>query len=112
MVRAKEEGFPPDAKGFKTLLVLTDGADNRFDNDTALHARHGTKDLQTFLQKEFNKLGVVINFVGFKVVAAQIQALQQQFKNTIEEVMDPKGSYYTTDNVDELTRKLPAGTRS
>src|SRR5262249_17721921 len=106
MVKAKNEGFPPNATGFKTLLVLTDGMDNRFErkekktgkvigyDDVLQGIRKDTK-LKSWVAKEFEKVGVVINFVGFKVEKGEAKDLQDQFKDTVES-LDPKGNFYTT----------------
>ena len=52
------------AVGFKTMLVITDGMDNCFDQDEALHG--GKKDTRAFLLNNF--ADVQININGFKIV--------------------------------------------
>jgi hypothetical protein len=87
MWEAKQNGFPErdvegrPFEGFKTLLVLTDGQDNRFHYyDTAkqpwnidhkLQLVYNTKDIGEFIRNQFDNIGVVVNLVGFKVEGGQ-----------------------------------------
>jgi hypothetical protein len=106
MTRAKEEGFPPQFNGFKTMVVLTDGEDNCFKNDYKLHQRHGTKDLSKYMEEEFKDSGIVINLVGFKVDRAEAMHLTEQFKDVIEKKLPLKGKFYTVDDPQQLAEWL------
>ena len=49
------------AQGSKTLLVLTDGMDNRFDKDPRFHE----KTIPSVLKYAFQDAGVAIRIIGF-----------------------------------------------
>lgn len=104
LVRAKEEGFPPDFKGFKTILALTDGMDTEFRKDPALQQRHGTKDIATFLEREFATSGLRLNLVAFRVKAAAEREALKQF--SVIERLPLRGRFYTVDDTKELVLRL------
>jgi hypothetical protein len=107
-------GFPnaKDFKGFKTMLVLTDGVDDRFETDRQLHKKHSTQDLSKFLYEEFKDSGVLINVVNFRFVSdakddegkKKEAETKEQFKEAIEKKLH--GKIYETKDVDELTDAL------
>jgi hypothetical protein len=106
MVEARKNGFPKDFKGFKSMLVVTDGADNDFRSDKVLQQEFGTNDLGTCLTRAFERFDVLLNVIGFRVVGAE-KAFLDQFENVIEK--RPGGRFYTIDKTDELKRKLKKG---
>lgn len=105
MWRAKREGFPENFRGFKTLLVLTDGEDNLFERDRQLNPT-GRTTIAEYINKEFAGFGVVINIVGFKVAAEEKARFQEQFQDVIEKQLPLKGKFYTVENTNELVSKL------
>jgi hypothetical protein len=58
-----------EASGFKTLLVLTDGKDNRFEKDAEIN--RAKKDIPTAIRDAFSASDIEINVVGYKVADAE-----------------------------------------
>ena len=105
MIRAKDD--LKDATGFKTMLVLTDGGDNRFLYDKELNPRN--KSVNMALRDEFGQAGIVVNIVGFKVVPDEQAAALEQFK--IVDQFSVPGKYYTTEDVVDLTAAVGKTTK-
>jgi hypothetical protein len=88
------------AEGYKTLLVITDGMDNRFAADDLLNREK--RSPRAFLLANFRDIEV--NVIGFKVAAAEQAAAIEQFK-AVEELPVP-GKYYTVEESADLTIKM------
>ena len=101
MASAKKE--LDDAKGFKTMVVLTDGKDTRFTANTAFNP--GRLDIPTFLRTHFNKSDVMINMVFFKTVESEMTEARQQFASAIAG-LDPPGKLFTVTDVNRLITTL------
>src|SRR5581483_3292768 len=86
MWTAKRKGFPPDFKGFKSLIVLTDGEDNRFGKDERLQRSTGAPSIAEFIAKEFGASGIMINMIGFQVEPAEEQRFKEQFEQPIKKL--------------------------
>jgi hypothetical protein len=84
MMKAKDD--LAQATGFKTMVVITDGMDNRFAKDAELNKQK--LDIPTYLRREFRNAGIMINVVGFKVVDAEEAKAQAQFA-VVEELPIP-----------------------
>lgn len=90
MIKASED--LSHAKGAKTLLVLTDGDDNLFEDDNRpesveLHNRYRTKSIPEALKKAFTESGIYINLVMFRTEKDEEQAAWAHFsviKNELE----------------------------
>jgi hypothetical protein len=106
MYEANRTGFPKDFKGFKTMLVLTDGMDNLFRKDPDLHQVHKTDRIPTFLLKEFAESGVLINMVNFHLVRAEEKEAEAQFKEVVEEKLPLKGKIYKVNDAGELANRM------
>ncbi len=107
MTMAKEQGFPENFHGFKTMIVLTDGEDNRFKGDTDLHQRHNTTEITKYMEEEFRNSGIALNLVGFRVPDnEEQQRLTEQFKDVIEKKLPLRGKFFTVDNPEELAAIL------
>jgi hypothetical protein len=78
------------ANGFKTIVVITDGMDNRFADDRVLNPQK--HDIPTYLRREFKDSGIMLNIVGFKVVDEEEKKAQAQFA-VVEELPLP-GRFY------------------
>ena len=104
MVEAKNTDFSDNIKGFKSLLVLTDGEDNCFQYDKELHERHSTSEIEQFLYKEFEGSGIRPILVGFKVPAEE-QAQLQKFKRGLEK-LSLKGRYFEVEDAKKLGATL------
>src|SRR5262249_8261104 len=96
ILKAKDD--VKDAAGFKTIVVLTDGMDNRFAADKEMNPQG--KDIPTVLRENFQDSGIVLNIVGFKVVSKEEETARKQFK-IIEDFPVP-GVFRTVDNVGDL----------
>lgn len=92
------------AVGSKSLIVITDGIDNRFDHDQALNPKG--LDVATGLTEAFRQSGIVVNFVGFQIASHEEQAARQQF--AVIESFDPPGKFYSVDESAELLAALNA----
>lgn len=89
--------------GYRTLLVLTDGMDNRYEKS----ASKGDKpDIATALRSAFDGTGIAVNIVGFKVVQEEAVHAQRQF--SVVESFDPPGKFVTVDQADSLASALDA----
>jgi hypothetical protein len=106
IVRAREEGFPKEFAGPRTILVLTDGMDNCFQKDAELHQRHGTKSIGDFLHKEFDGKGITLKVAAYRVPAQEIDRLRQQMQNVIEK-MNPPGDFRVINEAQKLSDLLP-----
>jgi len=105
MVMAKDD--LKRATGFKTLLVLTDGMDNRFATDRELNPKG--LDIPTFLTQTFRDSGIVVNMVGYKVVGREEKQAEAQFK-VIEKLPLP-GKFVTVRESKELAATLERALR-
>jgi hypothetical protein len=116
MWRAKREGFPSNFSGFKTMLVLTDGEDNCFyhlrdpqiaDDKERIDPEltRETKDIPTFLQKEFKDSGIQINMIGFAVTPSERMAFKNQFEKAIKDMVPP-GHFYEVKDTEKLVETL------
>lgn len=95
------------AQGFKTLVVLTDGMDNRFASDTKLNP--DKRDVATAVRQVFGQSGIVINIVGFKVVGAEKGPARDQFQ--VVESLSPPGQLFTVDETQQLAATLDTAFR-
>jgi hypothetical protein len=108
--KAKEKGFPKGFNGFKTVIALTDGIDNRFDQDRDLQDLHAAKlkglspekKIAKFIEEEFQDSGVQINLVGF-----QVEEGEKRFRDQFE-IIERKqlGKIYLANNRGKLVGDL------
>jgi hypothetical protein len=91
-----------NATGFKTILVLTDGMDNRFANDRELNP--DKLSIPVYLTQVFRTSGIVINMIGYKVVDEEQKQAETQFK-FIEKLPLP-GKYVTVNDTSLLAETL------
>jgi hypothetical protein len=123
LVRAMYEAAQKDLRngrpGFKTLLVLTDGMDNRFVKGVGVEdpSRSGdpklnpnsqgkSEEIRDHLLKEYKDSGITINMSFFRVSEDEIDKAKQQFKAI--ESLDPPGRAYEAKDITELTKQLRA----
>jgi hypothetical protein len=88
------------AKGNKTLIVLTDGYDNRFGKD-----KKTDKSIATTLREAFQDSGITVNVVGFKFESKEEEDLaRRQFK--VLETLTPPGRFFATNEAGKLAAQL------
>src|SRR5262249_966229 len=98
LVEAKEDLVR--APGFRTLLVLTDGMDNRFAKDS----RYRNKTIPGVIKEEFQDAGIVINLIGFRFAGKEEAKAYEQFK-VIESLPLP-GKFVAVEEADKLAVEL------
>jgi hypothetical protein len=91
-------------RGFKTLVVITDGLDNRFAHDSVDNPQQ--LDVGTAIIEQFQGTGIVVNVVGFQIDSKQEQQAYEQF--SVIETLDPPGKFYRVDQSGELVAALDA----
>lgn len=96
-----------NAQGFKSLVVITDGMDNRFAEDTAFNPNH--VDIPTKLIEAFGQSGIVVNVVGFKVETPEQSEAVRQF--SVVESFFPPGKYLQVNEAGQLAQTLDAALR-
>ncbi|HEX5273165.1 MAG TPA: hypothetical protein VFW33_21865, partial [Gemmataceae bacterium] len=98
----------PGAEVVKTLLVLTDGEDNRFKLDTKLPKSGRDESIRDFLKREFKRAGISMNLVLLSDNDEERDKASEQFKKLIEMDLKPQGTYYDKEipNARELSRVL------
>lgn len=102
MLSAKDE--LAKASGFKTMIVITDGIDNRFVNDKVANPQ--ALDVATGLTEAFRGSNIAINVVGFQIASHEEQAARDQF--VAIEALDPPGRFFSVDESSELIAALNA----
>lgn len=95
------------ADGFKTIVVLTDGIDNRVAADKEINP--GGKDVPTLLKDAFRKSGVELNIVGFRMSPKEEPEGWKQFK--VVESFFPPGMFCTVSESASLAEALDAALR-
>ncbi|WP_439630160.1 hypothetical protein [Gemmata sp.] len=90
------------ATGYKTMVVLTDGADNRYEKDRVVNPRG--KAVPAVLRDEFRGSGVAVHVVGFRLPKAEEALVRKQFEALKE--LDPPGSFTPAGDVAELEAAL------
>ena len=101
------KGDVEDAAGFRTILVITDGLDNRFAHD--LIANPGGKSIPDVLTAAFAGSCIALNVVGFKVVGGEEAKVQQQF--SVVERLSPPGRFYRVSQTEYLADTLATALR-
>ncbi len=93
--------------GFKTLVVITDGMDNRFAHDAGRNPQQ--RSIPETLRQTFQQAGIVLNVIGFKVVAKEEAQAEAQFK--VVEQLFPPGSYHKLNEARDLATVLAQSLR-
>jgi hypothetical protein len=94
-----------DAKGLKTLLVLTDGMDNRFAANRTFNPDN--LPIPDFFAKYFKPLGISVNIVFFTPAGKkqEIATAKANFAPALKG-LEPPGKFVTADNLNELIDTL------
>ncbi len=105
MLQAKGDLEGGDVSGYRTLLVLTDGDDNRFEGrKDPEYNPDGKKQVQTVLKEQFEKSGIAVKMVGFQLSDEERKRATRQFISPIP--LLPQGEYFPADKLDDLVEKL------
>jgi len=75
--------------GFKTVLAITDGVDNRFQFSPN---NSQNVSVENAIRKSFDKSDVALNIVGFKIEDQEQRRARKQFK--VIEGLTPPGKYF------------------
>jgi len=100
MLKAKDDFNV--AQGFQTLLVLTDGADDRFVKKDLENRMK--KSIPTTLKEAFGSSGIQISIVCFKANDEEEKEARKQF--SVIETFPSPGKFYTINDVEKLTTTL------
>jgi hypothetical protein len=106
MIRAAAADFR-NATGFKTLLVLTDGMDNRFAKDRKFNP--AKKALKTVLREVFEPSDIEINIVGFKFATGEEKTAREQFQ--VIEQFPVRGRFFSVNDSAALVAVLDKAMR-
>lgn len=90
------------ADGFRTMIVLTDGMDNRFDKDQKLNPQK--KPFPALLEELFTNTGITLHVVAFRVPEEEQDAVKQQFANIGK--LNPPGTFAPLNELEELIGAL------
>jgi hypothetical protein len=82
------------ANGYKAILAITDGGDNRFDKDAELKGRY--KTFAGFLKDEFAKSDVALHLVGFPPAIPEEVKAWEEFE-MVKSFTNPGKVYSITD---------------
>ena len=103
MIRARDDLLRLSDVGLRTIVVVTDGDDNRFEVDP-LRGASG-KDISSFLRESFKDAGIQINIVALPQTKPElIKKLQDQFKVILE--LPVPGRFYDANQPIDLVTSL------
>jgi len=86
------------AQGFKSLIVITDGVDNRYEQQS------GGVSVKQSLTEAFRGSGVEVNVLGFRVDNQEAEQAQKQFQ--VVQSFFPPGKVYFISEASELEDRL------
>lgn len=93
------------AKGFRSVLVITDGIDNRFAYSGSPHDPREQQDvISKTLARSFNNTGITLNIVGFRLEASEAQQSRSQF--SVVETFSPPGKFVEVSKAPDLADAL------
>lgn len=84
--------------GYKNLIVITDGVDNRFARDAEINPTG--MDIPTFLTSQFQNTAIVVDVIGFKVGAGEVESARRQF--SVVKSFSLPGDWYAVDQAQDL----------
>jgi hypothetical protein len=90
------------AGGFKSIVVLTDGIDNRVAEDREVNP--DGKDVPTLLRDAFQNSGIELNIVGFRMSGQDEMQGWQQFH--VVHSLFPPGTFCTVSESESLAESL------
>jgi hypothetical protein len=87
---------------FKSMIVITDGFDNRIEKDAINNP--GLDSVESVIRKTFAGTGIVLNVVGFRVDQQDIARTDQAL--AVVEKLVPAGRYVRVEKTEDLMRAL------
>ncbi|MFO0824604.1 MAG: vWA domain-containing protein [Gemmataceae bacterium] len=90
------------ATDYKTMIVLTDGADNRYEKDRVVNPKG--RDVPAVIRDEFRGSGIAVHVVGFRLPANEAAIVRKQFAGLKD--LDPAGSFTPAEDVKSLEDAL------
>lgn len=96
------------ASGFRSIVVITDGMDNRFADDQTANPTGGS--IPEAITSAFDGSGISLNVIGFKVADAEQAEVQRQF-SVVERLTTP-GRFDLVSHIDALSSALDASLRN
>ncbi len=93
--------------GFKTIVVVTDGMDNRVQHDKEINPQG--KHVPTLLRDAFDKSGIELNIIGFRMQAEEAAQGAAQFK--VVRSLSPPGQFCTVSESESLAEALDTALR-
>src|SRR6185437_11093796 len=105
ILKAKED--LRGASGFKSILVLTDGMDNRFAQDREYNPDR--QSIPAVLRQTFQDSGIEINLVGFRWAEGEEVQARRQF--SVIEKLPVAGEFYSVTDTRALTTTLDRAMR-
>lgn len=102
IARAKDD--LRDARGFRSLVVLTDGDDDQFAKNTDPTARKAA--IEEKIRSEFQNSGVMVNMICFKLQIAELERARRNFEDVLTRQLEPPGSFVQADDGEMLIDKL------
>jgi hypothetical protein len=98
------DALPKDFKGFKTILVLTDGRDEEFVDTGGLE---GIRNIPQFMAKKFKDSGISINMCFFQLTPSDEEEAKESFKGIENGNWRAPGKlYYIEKDPKELIKAL------
>jgi hypothetical protein len=99
-----------DAKGLKTLLVLTDGEDNQLEKNLTYNPKRSSKP--DFIVNNFKPLNIQVNMIFFTPAGnpAELGRARRDFEGALNR-LEPKGGFVKADDLAELKDTLKRGIR-
>jgi hypothetical protein len=98
----KKKDFAQNLGGFRTMVVLTDGADSEFRKDRDLQEAHGVPNIPAFLQRDFHGFDIQLNIVLIDLVPEEKAQAESDYR-VIEEKLSPKGKLYDVKVENDIT---------
>lgn len=92
------------ATGYKSVIAITDGVDNRIAGDTYTNPQQ--KSLDVLMREELAGAGVSVQVIAFRVAAPEQAAARKQFDFLSQ--LSPAGKWWEASETSELERVLRA----
>ena len=103
ILAARDDLLAINAPGFKTIVVVTDGDDNRFAEDKIKNPRG--KDVPTALKEAFQDSDIQLNIVGFRPAGtAEMNRMNTQYE--VLSHLPVPGRFYYVDDVAEIVANI------